>query len=147
MAYVVVLSTSQSCNSADTKWSPPTNVTPIRAAHHTPRGTLEYALYIRRNIIFRREKRVTYSKKSGASRRRKRGRELAEPHFVSLDLVRVHVLSDSYVQLHTKSRYIPLGVLWSANFGSSIVYSPKLDCESRFTSSTRIWIWTGIGTN
>lgn len=51
MAYVVVLSTSQSCNSADTKWSPPTKVTPIRMAHHTPEGTLEYALSIRRNIF------------------------------------------------------------------------------------------------
>jgi hypothetical protein len=68
----------------------------------------------------RREKRVTYSKKSGASRRRKRGRELAEPHFVSLDLVSVHVLSDSYVQLHTKSRYIPLGV------------QNTMECELRF---------------
>lgn len=52
MAYVVVLSTSQSYNSADTKWSPPTKVTPMRAAHHTPKGTLEYALYIRRNTEY-----------------------------------------------------------------------------------------------
>lgn len=48
MTYVVVLSTSQSCNWADTKWGPLTNVTPIIMAHHIPKGTLEYALYIRR---------------------------------------------------------------------------------------------------
>lgn len=108
MAYVVVLSTSQSCNAAGTKWSPPTNDTPIRAAHHAPKGgtrvcAVHQVKYIsplptnereqRERGKARKEKKSHTDGKSGASRRRKRGRELAEPHFVSLDLV--SVLSDT----------------------------------------------------
>lgn len=126
MAYVVVLSTSQSCNSADTKWSPPTNVTPIRMTHHTPKRTLEYALYISHQakyFLLQRMKEDTRTKShtaSGASRRRKRGRELAEPHSFSLDLVSGYYCTMKYV--HTVRRM---------NFGSRVVYSPKLDCKSR----------------
>lgn len=61
----------------------------------------------RERVEARKERQSHTDGKSGASRRRKRGRELAEPHSVGLDLV--SVLSDT-VQNRVIQSNIQMGV-------------------------------------